>query len=412
MPDNYRAEYGLLAQRLSDRGLDVNKIKQRLKDQKIETPSWGYSNAGTRFGTFRQPGAAVTIQEKLADAAQVHKFTGVAPTVAVHVLWDFPNGLADCGDLSSYAESLGVKIGAINPNVFQGQIYAFGSITSLKADVRKKAVDHMLDSIEIGKVLGSDVLSLWFADGTDYPGQGDFRRRKALATECFQAVYNAMPENMRMVIEYKPFEPGFYHTDIADWGMSYVFCRKCGPRAHVLVDLGHHFLGTNVEHIVAFLIDEERLGGFHFNNHKYADDDLTVGSINPYELYLIYNELVKAEDAPNNNPPIAYMVDQCHIAKTKIDAMIQTIEHIQTAYAKALCINRNKLAQAQAENDIVTAETCMTEAFNTDVLPLLKVAREEMGLDPNPLDAFRASGYWARMAKERGDRAGSGGVGA
>ena len=412
MADNYRAEYALLAERLSDRGLDVNKIRARLKDQKIETPSWGYSNAGTRFGTFRQLGAAVTIEEKVADAAQVHKFTGVAPTVAVHVLWDFPSGLADCKNLSSYAESLGVKIGAINPNVFQDRDYAFGSITNLKPDVRKKAVDHMLDSIEIGKVLDSEVLSLWFADGTDYPGQGDFRARKALATECLRTVYNAMPEKMRMVIEYKPFEPGFYHTDIADWGMSYVFCRKCGPRAHVLVDIGHHLQGTNVEHIVAFLIDEERLGGFHFNNHKYADDDLTVGSINPYEFFLIYNELVKAEEHPNANPPIAYMVDQCHIAKSKIDAMIQTIEHIQTAYAKALCINRAKLAQAQAENDIVSAEVCMTEAFNTDVQPLLKVVREEMGVDPNPLDAFRASGYWARMAKERGDRAGTGGVGA
>jgi len=412
MPDNYRAEFALLAERLTDRGLDVNKIKQRLKDQKIETPSWGYSNAGTRFGTYRQPGAAVTIEEKVADAAQVHKFTGVAPTVAVHVLWDFPNGLADVQNLTAYADALGVKIGAINPNVFQAREYMSGSITNGDPTVRKKAVDHMLDSIEIGKVLGSEILSLWFADGTDYPGEADFRRRKAYAQESLKTVYNAMPEKMRMALEYKPFEPGFYHTDIADWGMAYVLCQKCGPRAHVLVDLGHHLQGTNVEHIVSFLLDEGRLGGFHFNNHKYADDDLTVGSINPYELFLIYNELVKAEDAPNQNPPVAYMVDQCHIMKSKIDAMIQTIEHIQTAYAKALCINRAKLLRAQKDYDIVTAETCMTEAFNTDVLPLLKVVREEMGVDPNPLDAFRASGYWARMAQERGDRAGSGGVGA
>ncbi len=412
MADNYRAEYALLAERLTDRGLDVNKIKQRLKDQKIETPSWGFSNAGTRFGTYRQPGAAVSIEEKLADAAQVHKFTGVAPTVAVHVLWDFPNGAADCTNLSAYAKSLGVKIGAINPNVFQAREYMSGSITNENPAVRKQAVDHMVDSIELGKIIGSDVLSLWFADGTDYPGEGDFRRRKAYMLESLQTVYNAMPADMRMVLEYKPFEPGFYHTDIADWGMSFVMCQKCGPNAHVLVDLGHHLQGTNVEHIVAFLLDEERLGGFHFNNHKYADDDLTVGSINPYELFLIYNELAKAEDAPNGNPPVAYMVDQCHIMKSKIDAMIQTIEHIQGAYAKALCINRGKLLQAQKDYDIVTAEVCMTEAFNTDVSPLLKVVREEMGLDPNPLDAFRASGYWERMGKERGDRAGSGGVGA
>lgn len=412
MADKYRAEFELLAEKLAARGLDVDKIKARLKDQKIETPSWGYSNAGTRFGTFRQDGAAFSIEEKVADAAQIHKFTGVAPTVAVHVLWDFPNGIDDCKNLKSYAESLGVKIGAINPNVFQNQAYAFGSITSEDQAIRKMAIDHMIDSVEIGKMVGSDVLSLWFADGTDYPGQGDFRRRKQYATESLRAVYNAMPANMRMVLEYKPFEPGFYHTDIADWGMSYNLCQKCGDRAHVLVDLGHHLQGTNIEHIVAFLLDEERLGGFHFNNHKYADDDLTVGSINPYELFLIYNELAKAEDAPNNNPPVAYMVDQCHISKQRLDAMIQTVEHIQTAYAKALCIDRHKLYAAQLANDIVSAETCMTEAFNTDVSPLLKVVREEMGIDPNPLEAFRASGYWAKVSKERAGRKGGGGVGA
>jgi len=409
---DYKQEYALLAERLKARGLDVDNIMARLKNQKIETPSWGYSNAGTRFGTFKQAGSAVTIEEKLADAAQVHKYTGVAPTVAVHVLWDFPNGIADCRGLADYAKSLGVKIGAINPNVFQGRDYAFGSITSEDPTIRKKAVDHMVDSIEIGKMLGSDVLSLWFADGTDYPGQGDFRRRKHWATECLKTVYNAMPPNMRMVIEYKPFEPGFYHTDIADWGMSYVLCNHCGPNAHVLVDLGHHLQGTNIEHIVSFLLDEERLGGFHFNDHKYADDDLTVGSIDPYQLFRIYNELAKAEDAPNNNPPIAYMIDQCHITKQKMDAMIQTVEHIQTAYAKALCVNRGKLAQAQADKDIVSAEMCMTEAFNTDVSPLLKVVREEMGLDPNPLEAFRASGYWDKVSKERAGHAGGGGLGA
>ena len=409
---DYKQEYVLLAQRLQARGLDVEKTKARLKDQKIETPSWGYSNAGTRFGTFKQAGSAVTIEEKLADAAQVHKYTGVAPTVAVHVLWDFPNGIADCRGLADYAKSLGVKIGAINPNVFQGRDYAFGSITNEDPAIRKKAVDHMVDSIEIGKMLGSDVLSLWFADGTDYPGQGDFRKRKHWATESLKTVYDVMPPNMRMVIEYKPFEPGFYHTDIADWGMSYVLCNHCGPNAHVLVDLGHHLQGTNIEHIVSFLLDEERLGGFHFNDHKYADDDLTVGSIDPYQLFRIYNELAKAEDAPNNNPPIAYMIDQCHITKQKMDAMIQTVEHIQTAYAKALCVNRGKLAQAQAAKDIVSAEMCLTEAFNTDVSPLLKAVREEMGLDPNPLEAFRASGYWDKVSSERGDRAGSGGVGA
>lgn len=408
MADNYRAEYDLLAQKLAGRGVDVDKVKAKLKDQKIETPSWGYADSGTRFGSYKQAGSAITIEEKVADAAQVHKFTGVAPSVAVHVLWDFPNGLADVENLSDYAKSLGVTIGAINPNVFQDREYAFGSVTNEDPKVRQKAVDHMIESIEIGKKLGSDVLSLWFADGTDYPGQGDFRRRKRYAEECLKTVYDAMPEGMRMLIEYKPFEPAFYHTDFGDWGMSYSFAQKCGPNAHVLVDLGHHFTGQNIEHIVSFLIDEERLGGFHFNNHKYADDDLTVGSINPYELFLIYNELVKAEDAPNNNPPIAYMVDQAHVTKSKIDAMIQTIMHIQTAYAKSMCVDRAKVLEAQKANDIVSAENCLQEAFNTDVEPLLKVVREEMGLAPNPLQAFRASGYWDKVSNERGFRAGAG----
>ncbi len=246
MADNYRAEYDLLVEKIQGRGVDIEDVKSRLKKQKIETPSWGYADSGTRFGSYKQAGSAVTIEEKLADAAQVHKFTGVAPTVAVHVLWDFPNGLADVTNLASYASNLGVKIGAINPNVFQDRDYAFGSITNEDASVRKRAVSHMLDSIEIAKKVGSDVISLWFADGTDYPGQGDFRRRKQYAQDCLKQVYNAMPAGMRMLVEYKPFEPAFYHTDIADWGMSYVFCQHCGPNAHVLVDIGHHLPGQNI----------------------------------------------------------------------------------------------------------------------------------------------------------------------
>ena len=408
MTDTCRAEYDLLVEKLRGRGVDVDAVAGRLKAQKIETPSWGYADSGTRFGPYQQAGSAVTIEEKVADAAQVHKFTGVAPTVAVHVLWDFPNGIGDCETLADYAKSLGVSIGAINPNVFQDREYTFGSITNEDPKVRKMAVDHMLDSIEIAKKLGSEILSLWFGDGTDYPGQGDFRRRKKYAQDCLATVYAAMPPGMRMLIEYKPFEPAFYHTDFADWGMSYVFAEKCGPNAHVLVDIGHHFTSQNIEHIVAFLLDEERLGGFHFNNHKYADDDLTVGSINPYELFLIYNELVKAEESPNNNPPVAYMVDQAHVTKSKIDAMIQTIMQIQSAYAKAMCVDRTKLHEAQLAKDVVTAEMCLQEAFNTDVEPLLKTVREEMGLDPNPLEAFRASGYWDKVGKERGIRSGAG----
>lgn len=412
MSSDWKAEYDLLVGKLAARGVDIEKIKARLKSQQIETPSWGYADSGTRFGAYKQPGSAVTIEEKIADAAQVHKFTGIAPAVAVHVLWDFPNGLADADSLANYAKSLGVAIGAINPNVFQDREYAFGSITNENPKVREMAVVHMIDCVEIGKKLKSNTLSLWFADGTDYPGQGDFRRRKKYAEESLKKVYAAMPEGMRMLIEYKPFEPAFYHTDFGDWGMSYSFANKCGPNAHVLVDLGHHLPGQNIEHLVSFMIDEERLGGFHFNNHRYADDDLTAGSVNPYELFLIYNEIVKAEDAPNGNPPIAYMVDQAHVTKSKIDAMIQTIMNIQRTYAKAMCVDRAKLYKAQLAEDIVTAESCLQDAFNTDVEPLLRVVRKEMGLDPDPLEAFRASGYWDKVSKERGIRTGSGGLGA
>jgi len=412
MSCDLKTEYDILKCKLEARGVDAKSVAARLKTQKIETPSWGYADSGTRFGAYKQSGSAVTVEEKVADAAQVHKFTGVAPTVAVHVLWDFPNGLADCETLADYAAGLGVKIGAINPNVFQAREYAFGSITNEDPAVRKKALDHIIDSIQIGKKLGSNLLSLWFADGTDYPGQGDFRRRKAYAEECLKQVHDAMPPGMRMLVEYKPFEPGFYHTDIADWGMSHVLCQKSGPNAHVLVDIGHHLPATNIEHIVAFLIDEERLGGFHFNNHKYADDDLTAGSINPYELFLIYNELVKAEEKPNGNPEVAYVIDQSHITKGKIDAMIQTIMTIQALYAKAMCVDRKKLHKAQVDMDIVAAENCLTDAFNTDVEPLLKTVRMEMGLDPSPLEAFRVSGYLEKVTKERGVRSGSGGLGA
>jgi len=408
MPRDPKDAYRVLADILADRGIDINSLKRRVKNVEIETPSWGYSDSGTRFGVFRQPGAAATVEEKLADAGQVHKFTGVAPLVALHVLWDLQDGHQKVLDLAS---EYGVRVGSINPNVFQDQEYALGSITNRRAEVRRHAVNHMLDCVGIAVELKSEVLSLWFADGTNYPGEGDFRQRKAWAQECLKEVYDRMPASMRMLVEYKPFEPGFYHTDIADWGMAYTFARSCGERAHVLVDLGHHLPGANIEHIVAFLLDEERLGGFHFNNRKYADDDLTVGTINPYELFLIYNELIKAEDVPNGNPPVAYMVDQSHNTKPKIPAMIQTIMQIQISHAKALCVDRARLAHAQDVDNLVEAETCLQEAFNTDVSPLLEAAREEMGLAPNPLKAFAESCYSTKVSQERGVRKGLGGLG-
>jgi len=410
MPDRDTIAYEILAERLAARGIDVADVEARLRRQEIETPSWGYADSGTRFGVFPQPGAAVTIFEKLEDAAQVHRHTGIAPLVATHVLWDLPDQAA-IRDVPAYAEQLGVRIGSINPNVFQDRDYHYGAITHRDPAVRRKAVAHIRDCIEIGKLLDSEVLSLWFADGTDYPGQADFRERKAWMEECLREVYAAMPPGMRMLVEYKPFEPGLYHTDLADWGMAYLACVKCGERAHVLVDLGHHLPGTNIEHVVATLLDERRLGGFHFNNRKYADDDLMVGSINPYEFFLIYNELVKEELNPRGNPPIAYMVDQGFNTKRKIPGMIQTVCMIQATYAKALIVDRAALAAAQAENDTVLAEQCLIEAFQTDVEPLLRKVRREMGVPEDPLRAYLASGYQEKIERERGIRAGAGGLG-
>lgn len=405
---NYKAEYALLAERLAGSGIDVDAVKTRLKSQAIETPSWGYADAGTRFGTYPQPGAAITAEEKIADAAQVHKFTGIAPGVAVHVAWDFPDGFDPA--LIEYAKSLGVYIGAINPTCFQDPGGMMGTISNPDATVRQRAIDHMLESVEIGRQTSSANLSLWFADGTNYPGQDDIIARRHRVEESLKIVYDAMPATMQMLIEYKPFEPAFYHTDIADWGMAYLFAKRCGERAKVLVDLGHHLQGTNIEHIVAVLLDEGMLGGFHFNNAKYADDDLVTGSVNPYQDFLIFDQLVVAE-AKSKAAEIAYMIDQSLNVKTKIPGMIESCCNIQRTYAKALLVNRAALAAARAECDIIGAEQALKDAFNTDVEPLLMTVREEMGLHPEPLAAYLASGYQQQIEAERGVREAGGGLG-
>lgn len=392
------AAYRILADQLADQGVDVEKVKARLKAQEIETPSWGYGNSGTRFKVFREPGAARDLHERLADAACVHRLTGVCPSVAIHIPWD---KVENYDALTGEAASLGIRIGAVNPNVFQDYEYKMGSFANSKPEVRGQALEHMYECIDIMKRVNSKVLSLWFADGTNYPGQGDFRRRKHWFEEGLQKVYDRLPDGTRMLIEYKFFEPGFYHTDIPDWGTAYLLSRKLGEKAQVLIDLGHHPLSTNVEHIVAILLDEGRLGGFHFNNRKYADDDLTIGSIDPYEIFRIFNELVAAEDDPSVEMDIAYMIDQSHIIKKKLEAMIQSVMNIQTAFAKALLVDRQALGTAQASYDTVECERILQAAYQTDVAPLLAKAREEMGADPDPILAYRRSGYQQKVEKER-----------
>ena len=375
-------------------------LSERLDRFEIETPSWGYADTGTRFGKFLQPAAATTLEEKLADAAEVHRFTGCCPSVAVHVLWDFPDGLDPAG-VAKIAERLGVRIGAINPNVFQDQCYRLGSVANRDPDIRRRAVEHMLDSVRIGEQVGSKLLSLWFADGTNFPGQANIRQRKRWFQEALHTIHEAMPEGMTMLVEYKPFEPAFYHTDIADWGMATALAKHAGPKAKVLVDTGHHLLGCNIEHIVAFLIDENMLGGFHFNDRKYADDDLTMGSIDPYQLFRIFYEIVAAENEIGRNLDIAYMVDQSHNLKPKIEAMIQTVMTAQEHFAKALLVDHAALEQARQRDDIVHAETILKDAYSTDVRRFLAEYRRNRKLPADPLSAFRESGYVDRVGKER-----------
>lgn len=391
-------KYDILADDLEKQGHNVDEIRNNLKKQHIETPSWGYGNSGTRFGVFHQEGAARNAAERLEDAATVHKYTGVSPTVALHIPWDQTD---DWDGLQQYAAELGIGIGAINPNVFQDQIYKLGSVCNPDSSIRRTAIDHMLECVDIMNITGSQDLSLWFADGTNFPGQGDFRQRKHWMEEALKEVCNTLNNNQRMLIEYKFFEPGFYHTDLTDWGTAYVMAKKLGNKAQVLIDLGHHPLGINIEFIVAYLIDENKLGGFHFNCKKFADDDLTVGSINPQELFLIYNELVAAELDPEVETDIAYMIDQSHNLKPKVEASIQSVCNLQTAYAKALIVDRQSLAETQAAGEIIDAEQILQRAAETDVRPLLERVRLEMDLDPNPLTAYRKSGYFDRISKAR-----------
>lgn len=399
-------EYEQLAERLAGQGVDVGAVEARLKAQRVETPSWGYADSGTRFGAFRMPGAPRTVFEKFEDAAQAQKYTGIAPAVAIHIPWDI---LEDWNQLKDYAASVGLSVGAVNPNVFQDYDYRFGSLGSAQAGVRKRAMDHMIECVDVMNTVGSPNLSLWFADGTNFPGQGDMRQRKRWFEEGLAEVYAALRGNQRMLLEYKPFEPAFYHTDIADWGMAASICRKLGGQAKVLVDLGHHLQGANIEHIVAFLLDEGRLGGFHFNNRKYADDDLTTGSTNPYELFLIYTELVFGEQ-DGLASDVAYMIDESHTLKNKTAEMIQSLLALQTAYARALLVDRLKLKAAQAEDDLIAAEELIKDAYAVDVRPMLWKVRADLGLpDPeNPLRGFRESGYAEQKAEERGVGGGSG----
>jgi L-rhamnose isomerase/sugar isomerase len=370
----------------------------------IELPSWGFANTGTRFGKFQQAAAATSTEEKFADAGQVHRYTGCCPTVAVHVLWDFPKGKNDVRQVAELATRYGVRIGSINPNVFQDQIYKHGSLGNPDPEIRQTALRHMLDCAEIATAVNSRDISLWFADGSSYPGTANIRHRRQWFIEGLQALHRQLTPAQRMLVEYKPFEPAFYHTDIADWGMAMSLARHAGRQARVLVDTGHHYQAQNIEQIVAWLLAEGMLGGFHFNDRRYADDDLTLGSIDPYQVFRIFHEIALYEWETGERADVAYMVDQSHNLKEKTEEMIQTAMAAQELYAKAALVDHAALAGYQAKAALVDSEECLKAAFATDVRPVVREWRRSKGLPEEPLRAFRDSGYLERAARERAEK--------
>jgi L-rhamnose isomerase/sugar isomerase len=380
---------------------DPSILWKHLDNFSIEVPSWGFANTGTRFGKFLQPSAAHTLEEKFADAAQIKKLTGACHSMALHVLWDLPAGLADVPQVQKLAAKYDVRPGAINPNLFQDQEYKHGSFGNPDAKVRKAALDHVLESIVIARELGNVDVSLWFADGSNYPGTQHIRKRIDWFSENLARAHGALAPGQRMLVEYKPFEPAFYHTDIADWGMALLLARAAGPQAKVLVDTGHHYQGQNIEQILAWLQREKMLGGFHFNDRRYADDDLTLGSMDPYQVFRIFHEICLYKwEHPQAKAP-AYVVDQSHNLKNKVEATLQTVLTAQELYVKACLVDNEKLVQLQQECDLTEAEECLREAFWTDVRPLLRGWREARGLPADPLGEFRKSGYSERAARER-----------
>lgn len=384
------------------------RVWSALDGLQIEIPSWGFANTGTRFGKFIQPAAATSLEEKFADAAEVNRLTGITPTVALHVLWDLPQGEASVAEVKALEQKYGVRAGSINPNLFQEQEYKYGSLCNPDPAVREKAVEHMLASVRIAKAVGSRDISLWVSDGSNYPGTQSIARRIGWLEEALKATHNEMAPEQRLLVEYKPFEPAFYHTDIADWGMAYSLAKAAGPQAVVLVDTGHHALGTNIEQIVAWLLHLGVLGGFHFNDRKFADDDLTIGSIDPYQVFRIFHEILSYKAAhAGSEDQIAYMIDQSHNLKGKMEAMVQTVMQAQELFARAALVDQALLAELQDGCRLVEAEEHFRGCFYTDIRPVVAAWRKARGLAGNPLEALRAGGYVEKITGERAAKNGN-----
>jgi L-rhamnose isomerase/sugar isomerase len=387
--------FDVIAEKLDARGDDIARVQAALRAQEVETPSWAFGNSGTRFAVFAQPGAPRDPFEKLEDAAEVQRLTGIARSVALHLPWDRVDNV---NELRERAEELGLRLGAINPNLFQEPEYKLGSLCNPDVGVRRRAVAHVRECIEIAARIGSDAISLWLADGTNYPGQDSLRGRRVRLAETLHEIYDALGDELELLVEYKLYEPAFYATDLADWGSALLLCQELGERAKVLVDLGHHAQGVNIEQIVSLLHGAGRLGGFHFNDRKYGDDDLIVGSIDPYQLFRIFFELI---DVGAFDEGVRLTIDQSHNVEAKVEAMIQTVVNLQESYAKALLVDRAALERAQSDGDILGANRILVDAYNTDVRPLCAKVREELGAAADPIAAFRADGYADRVAQAR-----------
>ena len=409
MADSGQAQDHALHQHQSGREVQEKddtqaRIWKALDAFSIELPSWGFANTGTRFGKFLQPEAASTLAEKFADAGEVHRLTGAVAGVALHVLWDMPGGLADVSQVRRLAAEHGIRAGAINPNLFQDQAYKFGSLCNPDAGVRRQAIDHMIESVRIGRELGSRDISLWLADGSSYPGTQSVCRRIGWLEAALGETHAYLAPDQRLLVEYKPFEPYFYHTDIADWGMALELARRAGPQARVLVDLGHHYQSQNIEQIAAWLLRSNMLGGFHFNDRRYADDDLTLGSIDPYQIFRIFHEVFARAAVANTEADIAFMIDQSHNLKGKMEAAVQTVVTAQELYARAALIDQEQLAELQDDCRLVEAEELFRGAFWTDVRPVVQAWRVARGLPAEPLPALREGGYVHKIARERAQR--------
>jgi len=387
---------------MKDKAVEV--VWKALDKFNIELPSWGFANTGTRFGKFMQSSAATTIEEKFSDAAQVHVVTGACPTLALHVQWDLPQGLKDVPEVEKLAKRFAIRPGSINPNIFQNQEYKYGSLGNPDPSIRRLAICHILECVAISSALGSRDVSPWFADGSNYPGTQNIRKRIGYFEEGLREIHTALKPGQRLLLEYKPFEPAFYHTDIADWGMAFLLAKESGPQSFVLVDTGHHYQAQNIEQIVAWLLHQKMMGGFHFNDRRYADDDLTLGSIDPYQIFRIFHEIKMFEWETQTTADIAYMVDQSHNLKGKIEAMIQTVCAAQEFYARAVLVDHDRLAKLQQDCSLIDAEETLRGAFWQDVRPTIREWRKSRGLPEDPLQAFRSSGYLERITRERSEK--------